>query len=84
MTTGPHPRLPQLAGLTIHPYSDLLLHDTGERKAAASAASTSRISRSVICAPTCLCMALLPCLRFGVAPCGRRERCRRVFRPRYL
>ena len=30
LETGPHTKLPQLAGLTIRPYSDLLLHDMGE------------------------------------------------------
>jgi CxxC motif-containing protein (DUF1111 family) len=30
MTTGDFPALPQLAHRTIHPYTDLLLHDMGE------------------------------------------------------
>jgi len=28
--TGDHPTLPALSGQTIHPYTDLLLHDMGE------------------------------------------------------
>ncbi len=30
LKTGPYPELPQLAGQTIHPYTDLLLHDMGD------------------------------------------------------
>ncbi|CUW41601.1 conserved protein of unknown function (Cytochrome c domain 279-445) [Magnetospirillum sp. XM-1] len=30
LTTGPHPWLAELGGQTIHPYTDLLLHDMGE------------------------------------------------------
>jgi CxxC motif-containing protein (DUF1111 family) len=30
LETGAYPALPQLAGQTIHPYTDLLLHDMGE------------------------------------------------------
>ncbi|SMH62993.1 di-heme oxidoreductase family protein [Azospirillum agricola] len=30
LRTGPSPSLPQFAGRTIHPYTDLLLHDMGE------------------------------------------------------
>lgn len=30
LRTGPAPALPELAGHTIHPYTDLLLHDMGE------------------------------------------------------
>jgi len=30
LETGASPQLPQLAGQTIHPYTDLLLHDMGE------------------------------------------------------
>jgi len=30
LTTGDFPQMPVLAGQTIHPYSDLLLHDMGE------------------------------------------------------
>ena len=30
LRTGPSPALPDLAGQTIHPYTDLLLHDMGE------------------------------------------------------
>jgi len=30
LRTGPSPALPELAGRTIHPYTDLLLHDMGE------------------------------------------------------
>lgn len=30
LKTGEYPALPQLAGQTIHPYTDLLLHDMGE------------------------------------------------------
>ncbi|MDR1854290.1 MAG: c-type cytochrome [Azoarcus sp.] len=30
LRTGPFPALPALAGRTIHPYTDLLLHDMGE------------------------------------------------------
>jgi CxxC motif-containing protein (DUF1111 family) len=29
-TTGPMPQVPELANQTIHPYTDLLLHDMGE------------------------------------------------------
>jgi CxxC motif-containing protein (DUF1111 family) len=29
LVTGEHPRFPQLSGQTIHPYTDLLLHDMG-------------------------------------------------------
>lgn len=30
LRTGPSPALPELAGRTIHPFTDLLLHDLGE------------------------------------------------------
>jgi CxxC motif-containing protein (DUF1111 family) len=30
LTTGPYPDLPQLANQTIHPFTDLLLHDMGD------------------------------------------------------
>jgi len=30
LRTGPSPALPELAGRTIHPYTDLLLHDMGD------------------------------------------------------
>jgi CxxC motif-containing protein (DUF1111 family) len=30
MTTGDYPDVPELAHQTIHPYSDLLLHDMGK------------------------------------------------------
>ncbi len=30
LTTGPLPGLPQIGGRTIHPYTDLLLHDMGD------------------------------------------------------
>jgi CxxC motif-containing protein (DUF1111 family) len=33
MTTGDYPDVPELAHQTIHPYSDLLLHDMGKELA---------------------------------------------------
>jgi CxxC motif-containing protein (DUF1111 family) len=33
LVTGPHPDVPELGGQTIHPYSDLLLHDLGDELA---------------------------------------------------